>query len=327
MKKYLVIAMMICLVSSLVFATGAAEQTSNAAEKGALIGTSGMTGSWYPVAAAVSNQIRKYSDYVLTVQASGGSGENIRLMKQREYQLGMINTVIIDDAYNGKGNFAKEGEWHDVSFVCNLFPTGMQAAVWKDSDIKSFADLRGKKISPGAAGSGDLLQYEAILKFYGMEIKDVDWRPLTHTERVTGMQDKQLDMAGYATAWPSGSIIELASARPVRILGFKDPAKEIPEFLKLYPANGTETMKAGTYNGVDEDVQLITTGSIFAALPDLSADYVYNMLDCMVKGIDEIQAVHGMTKYITPENMVKMRGVIPWHTGAEKFFKDKGLIK
>ena len=113
MKKYLLIAMMICLVSSLVFATGAAEQTSNAAEKGALIGTSGMTGSWYPVAAAVSNQIRKYSDYVLTVQASGGSGENIRLMKQREYQLGMINTVIIDDAYNGKGNFAKEGECHD----------------------------------------------------------------------------------------------------------------------------------------------------------------------------------------------------------------------
>jgi TRAP transporter TAXI family solute receptor len=160
-----------------------------------------------------------------------------------------------------------------------------------------------------------------------MEIKDVDWRPLTHTERVTGMQDKQLDMAGYATAWPAGSIIELSSARPVRILGFKDPAKDIPEFLKLYPAYGTETMKAGTYNGVDEDVQLITTGSVFAALPDLSADYVYNMLDCMIKGLDEVQAVHGMTKFITPENMVKMRGVVPWHAGAEKFFKDKGLIK
>ena len=158
MKKYLLIAMMICLVSSLVFATGAAEQTSNAAEKGALMGTSGMTGSWYPVGAAVSNQVRKYSDYVLTIQASGGSGENIRLMKQREYQLGMINTVILDDAYNGKGNFEKEGPWHDVSFVCNLFPTGMQAVVWKDSDIKTFADLKGKKLSPGAAGSGRRLR-------------------------------------------------------------------------------------------------------------------------------------------------------------------------
>ena len=174
----------------------------------------------------------------------------------------------------------------------------MQAVVWKDSDIKTFADLKGKKISPGSAGSGDLLQYEAILKFYGMEIKDVDWRPLTHTERVTGMQDKQLDMAGYATAWPAGSIIELSSARPVRILGFKDPAKDIPEFLKLYPAYGTENLPAGTYNGVDEPVQLITTGSIFAALPELSADYVYNMLDCMTKGIDEVQAY---VRIITPK--------------------------
>ena len=86
----------------------------------------------------------------------------------------------------------------------------------------------------------------------------------------------------------------------------------------IYP----EDLHIVTYNGVDEDVQLITTGSIFAALPELSADYVYNMLDCMTKGIDEVQAVHGMTKYITPENMVKMRGVIPWHAGAEKFFKE-----
>ena len=90
MKKYLLIAMMICLVSSLVFATGAAEQASSAPEKGALMGTSGMTGSWYPVGAAVSNQVRKYSDYTLTIQATGGSGENIRLMKQKETQLGIM---------------------------------------------------------------------------------------------------------------------------------------------------------------------------------------------------------------------------------------------
>lgn len=327
MKKLLLVAMMVCLISSLAFATGAAEQTSNAAEKGALMGTSGMTGSWYPVAAAVSNQVRKFSDYVLTIQASGGSGENIRLMKQKEYQLGMINTVIIDDAYNGTGNFAKEGPWKDVRFVCNLFPTGMQAVVWKDSDIKTFADLKGKKISPGSAGSGDLLQYEAVLNLYGMTQKDVDWRPLTHTERVTAMQDRQLDMAGYATAWPSGSVIELASARPVRILALKDPVKDKAEFIKQHPAYGTAILKAGTYNGVDEDVEIITTGSIFAAIPELNDAYVYNMLDCMYKGIKDVQSVHGMTKFITLETGADMRGVIPWHPGAEKYFKEKGIIK
>ena len=327
MKKLLLVAMMVCLISSLAFATGAAEQTSNAAEKGALMGTSGMTGSWYPVAAAVSNQVRKFSDYVLTIQASGGSGENIRLMKQKEYQLGMINTVIINDAYNGTGNFEKEGAWKDVRFVCNLFPTGMQAAVWKDSDIKTFADLRGKKVSPGSAGSGDLLQYEAVLELYGMTTKDVDWRPLTHTERVTAMQDRQLDMAGYATAWPSGSIIELASARPVRILALQNPEKDKAEFIKKHPAYGTGILKAGTYNGVDEDVEILTTGSIFAAIPELGDAYVYNMLDCMYKGIEDVQSVHGMTKYITLETGADMRGVIPWHPGAEKYFKEKGIIK
>ena len=326
-KTLLIFACCFMLVASGAFATGGAEQTAASATKGALMGTSGMTGSWYPVAAAVSNQVSKYSDYILTIQASGGSGENIRLMKQKEYQLGMVNTVIINDAYHGTGDFKTEGAWTDVSFVCNLFPTGMQAVVWKDSDIKSFADLKGKKVSPGSPGSGDLLQYEAVLNFYGLTINDVDWRPLTHTERVTAMQDRQIDMAGYATAWPSGSVIEMASAREVRLLALADPVKDKAEFIKQHPAYGTGIVKAGTYHGMDEDVEILTTGSIFVALPDLNADYVYNMLSCMYKGIDEVQSVHGMTKYITEATGADMRGDIPFHAGAERYFKEKGIIK
>lgn len=326
MKKVFLVFVIISLVCGMAFATGAAEQTQKAAVKGCVMGSSGMTGSWYPVAAAVSTQVKKYSDYVLTVQASGGSGENIRLMKQGEYQLGMINSAIIDAAWNGNKNFEGEAPWRDVRFVCNLFPTGMQPVVWKSSDINSFADIKGHSIAPGSAGSGDAVQYEEVLGFYGITTKDVDWRPLTQTERVTSMKDKQLEVAGFCTSWPAGSIIELAASRPIKIVSF-EKSEDKNKFLEQYPYYGIGVIKAGTYHGMDEDVEVITTGSLFASIPEVPDDYIYNLLECMYKGIEEVQAVHGMSKYITEATGADMRGVIPFHPGAEKYFKDRGIIK
>lgn len=194
MKKILLALTIICLVSSMSFATGKAE-VATTDTKGLVMGTSGMTGSWYPVAAAISTQVKKYTDTVITVQASGGSTENIRLMKQKEYQFGMINSAINEYAWSATQSFKGEAPWKDVRFVCNLFPTALQAVAWKDSDVKSFGDLRGKSIAPGSPGSGDLVQYEEVLSFYGLSISDVDWRPLSHTERVAAMKDRHLDVA------------------------------------------------------------------------------------------------------------------------------------
>ncbi len=327
MKKILMVLISFCLLGNIVFATGNAEKVETTDSKGIVMGTSGMTGSWYPVAATIVTQVSKYTDSKITVQASGGSTENIRLMKQKEYQFGMINTAINEYAWSGTQYFKGEEPWKDVRFVCNLFPTALQAVSWKDSGIKTFADLKGKAIAPGSPGSGDLIQYEEILSFYGLTTKDVDWRPLSHTERVAAMKDRHLDVAGYATAWPASGIIELASSRPINLLGFKDPVKDKIEFSKKFPWYGFGTIPAGTYNGMDEDVEVFTTGSTICAISSVPDKVVYDFLDGMFKGIEEVRAVHDQAKKISLETATNMMGNIPLHPGAVKYYKEKGIIK
>ena len=178
---------------------------------------------------------------------------------------------------------------------------------------------------PGSAGSGNELGYIEIYDIFGLKPTDMAWKPMQHTERAMAFKDRQLDCLGYQTSVPSGSIMEATAQNPCRLLEIKGKERDMLIKKQVWPV--PITIPANTYNGQTEDVE--TVGDYGAALCDasISEDFVYSYLKAMFSRIDEIHAIHKSAQNVKLETAMIAKGPIPLHPGAEKFYREAGLIK
>ena len=325
MKKIVLTIAIICLAAVCVFATGSKDKAGTPKITSAVMGAGSMGGTSHATFSMIATQIKKHTpELTVTVQSSGGSSENARLIRQGEYQFGMLNSAMIVYALNGQTEFVKDGPDKDIRFVANLYPSAAQAIVRKSSNINGFADLKGKVFSGGSPVSGDLVAFEEIISFYGLTTKDMDWRPLSNTERVSGFKDRIIDSGGWVTSVPAGNILEIATGTPLRLLGLGDKGDE---FVKKYPYYTKFIVPKGSYNGLDEDVTTVAVGIIVASSSKVSDDLVYTFLKGMYMGLGELQQVHAMAHFIKLETALDGSKGVPVHSGAQKYFKEKGIIK
>ena len=333
MKKTMVVLFLILcilLVSETAFAKGKSEENYKA-----VMGSSSLGGTWYSCACKIGAVAEQYEGLNITVQATGGGAENIRLMAQNEAQLGLAEPSIASYAYNATSIF--QGDPHkDIRFITDLYPNALCAMVMKSGDIKTFEDLKtpagGKKkgFCFGSPGSGDELVWIEALSGFGITKDMLDWRPLSHSERVTAFKDRQLECLGYATAQPSGSIMEASAQTPIRLLAIGGKDRE--KILKDYPWYDPYTIKAGMYNGVDEPVETISIGGYVIVNQDVPEEFVYKILKAMYspEGLAQVQGVSAGTKAVSLETALggnKDGKILPFHPGAIKFYKEKGMIK
>lgn len=289
-----------------------------------VMGTSGIGGGWYPTASTIAGCVMKDSKSLITVQATGGGTENLRLMKQGEIGMGMAEANVMNYSYKGEGLF-KGDPYPDMRFVTQLYPIVFQAAVHADRPYKSIADLKGKSFSPGSAGSGDEAGWEEIFAAYGVSKKDCQWKPLTHTERSMAFKDRQLDAVGYETTVPAGTLLEACAQNPIRILPID--GKERDELMSKYSWYTKWTIPGGVYNGQDTDVETVATMSMIVADKSVPDQLVYDFVMGVYNNLEPIHAVHQMTPYISLETALLGKGDVPLHPGAEKAYKELGLIK
>ena len=287
------------------------------------MGTSGSGGSLHPVALKIAEVVRKYTNVNISIEETGGNTENILRMRNGEIGMGMINSAMAYYAYHGEQAFIN-GVYKDMRIVVNLFPTVVQVVVLEDSPIKSYADFKGNIFSPGSWGSGDELLYMEIFTLYGINEKDIYWRPLSHFGRALALKEKSVQAAGYFTSLPSVSILEISSKDEIRLIGIEDK-KEI--FFKKYPYYVPWVIPANTYSGQTEEVESIASGTFICADVSVSDELIYNFLKGMFSELDAIRNVHNMSKFITFESSLDAVGDMPIHSGAEKYFLEKGLIK
>jgi hypothetical protein len=255
-------------------------------------------------------------------------------MAQNEAQMGLAEPSIASYAYNATNIF--EGDPHkDIRFITDLYPNALCAMVMKSGDIKTFEDLKsngGKKkgFCFGSPGSGDELVWIEALSGFGITKDMLDWRPLSHSERVTAFKDRQLECLGFATAQPSGSIMEASAQTPIRLLAIGGKDRE--KILKDYPWYDPYTIKAGMYNGVDEPVETISIGGYVIVNQDIPEEFVYKVLKAMYspEGLAQVQGVSAGTKSVSLETALggnKDGKILPFHPGAIKFYKEMGMIK
>jgi len=321
MKKIAAILLVAIMLVSLASCNGEGRTTA------LKLTTGGVSGTYYPYGGAMAQIFSsKMNNVKVTANTSGASAENIRLVgkggKNDGADLGIVQNDVMAYAYEGVEQFS-EGKIDTFRTIATLYPEYIQIVVAKDSGINSIADMKGKRISVGDAGSGVEANAKQILEAYGLTFDDINASHLSFKESGQALQDKQLDGFFCTAGIPNAAIQEVAHQRPIKILSIDDDkAKQLKE---KYPFYVQVTIPKDVYN-TEEDANTLAVMATLICNKDLSEDLVYNLTKTLFENQAELAEAHAKGAELSLEKAVE--GVsVPFHPGAEKYFKEKGVLK
>lgn len=291
------------------------------------IGTGGTAGTYYPLGGAFAeiwNNNLKDFGVNATVESTGASAANVNLMRENKIEISIIQNDIAAYAVNGELMFEETGKYDDLRGMACLYNEPLQL-VTVNPDIKSVADLKGKKVAIGAIGSGVEANAKQILAAAGLDVeKDIMANYLSFAEASTAMKDLQIDAAFLVAGVPTAAIVDLATQRDVYVVPIDgDLAKKL---MNDYSFFAEFTYPADTYKGVTGNEKSLTVKSMLAVSANVSEDIVYNMLKSMYENGDRISNAHAVGKDIVKEKGLEGMS-IQLHPGAEKYFKEVGVLK
>lgn len=285
-----------------------------------LMGTGSATGNYYAFGNALAQVVNKHTGSNITVSSTGGSVENVRLLKKADIEMSLVQTDVNNYALNGIEQFA-DGAVKNFSAVTACYPEMVQIVVSRASGIKSVADMRGKRICVGAVGSGYEVAARQILGIYGMNYDDIDERFLSQSEAKNALQDDQIDAFFMCSGYPNANVTELSLTGRIDVISIDD--EHVGMLLEKYPFYAAFTTPDDQYK-LGHPVTSVAVMSMLVALNDLDENDVYAITAAIYENLDEIRAVNKKAEHMSLEN--PFRG-IPGnvHPGAARFYEEKGL--
>lgn len=286
--------------------------------------TGGNTGTYYAYGTALGQILGEKADLRFNIQSTGASKANIQLIDAKEVDMAIVQNDVMDYAYNGTDLFEADGAVTGFSAMAGLYAEVVQIIARPGSGIETIADLKGKDVSVGDAGSGVEFNAKQILEAYGISFDDINKQNLSFGASADAYKDGKID-AFFATAGaPTTAIMDLVSSQSILVLGIEEDKAE--ELKGSYPFYTTYTIPAGTYTGVEEDVETLAVKATFIVSNDLSEEVVYNMTKALFENKDAISSANQKGAELDPAYAVE--GIsIPFHKGAEKYFKEIGVLK
>jgi TRAP transporter TAXI family solute receptor len=313
----------ICAFSMITFAFSA----DSFAKKRIVFGGGPAGGTFQVVANAIQvyKPVKAIKDYSVKAQTSAGSVENLRKVNAGRQQMGVVYSGHVWLGRNGQmKNDPKKYE--NVLAVAWLYGAPAQLVIRADSGIKSVKDLVGKKVGVGNAGSGAFANCELFFSHMGVWDK-IERNAMGYNDAAQAFGNNQLDAFWLFTAFPSGAVIMAAQTNDIGMVNL-DADAEASGFYKKYPYFGKLAVPAGTYKGVDYDSPSFQDSTLWVANSKTPADVVYKLLSIIYT--DE-GLKHMVEQKKTFKHMSLKTGatniVTPFHPGAEKFWKEKGMIK
>ncbi|MES2999665.1 MAG: TAXI family TRAP transporter solute-binding subunit [Pseudomonadota bacterium] len=290
------------------------------------IGTGGTAGTYYPVGGMIANAVSQPGKLVATAQASNGSLANVTAVAGGALEAGMTQSDVATWAYTGTGAFEGKPKIADLRMIANLYPESIHLVVKKGSGIKSVADLKGKRVALDEPGSGTLINARMVLAAYGVKETDIKPEYIKPNQAGDKMRDGALDAFFFVGGAPAGAITELASSGTgIELVALTGPQAD--GLRKANPYFAVDNIAAGMYKDVAA-VQTLAVGAQLVTSAKVDAETVYQVTKAMFNDATQktLAAGHAKGKFITKENAVQGVG-IPFHPGAEKFYKEAGLIK
>ncbi|MDF2679144.1 MAG: C4-dicarboxylate transporter substrate-binding protein [Brevibacillus sp.] len=329
-KRSTLLSLTLLLTMSLVTACGGGGNAAPGGQGGSaggsndpsqlIIATGGTGGTYYPLGGGMADHITKNAGITTTAQATGASAENIRLLRDKKADIAFTQNDIGEYAAKGTNMFEKDGKIEAFQALGALYDETIQIVVSADSNIKSVADLKGKRVSVGAPGSGTEVNAQQILEAYGLKFEDTQLQRLSFADSAKAIQDGQLDAAFQTAGTPTAAITELAATTGVKIIPVD--ADKIDAIIAKYPFYVKTTVPANTYQTVPEEVTTVSVKSMLVVRADLSEDLVYKVTKAIFDNTDKLG--HAKAKEIKMDKV--LAGVsLPVHPGAKKYFDEKGV--
>jgi TRAP transporter TAXI family solute receptor len=283
-------------------------------------------GTFQVVANAIQvyDPVKASKDYRVKAQSSAGSVENLRKVNRGKMQFGVVYSGHI---YLGRlGKLKKDTrKYEDVMAVSYLYGAPAQLVVHKGSGIKSTKDLVGKKVGVGNAGSGAFANCELFFTHMGVWDK-IERNAMGYNDAAAAFGNNQLDAFWLFTAFPSGAVIMAAQTNDIELVDLGKDAEE-SGFYEAYPYLSKLSVPPNTYKGVDSETPSFQDSALWVANSKVPADLVYDLLSKIYT--DEGLAHMRQQKKTFKEMSVKtgINGIVtPLHPGAERFWKEKGLL-
>jgi len=290
------------------------------------IGTGGTAGTYYPVGGILANAISQPPKLVLTAVASNGSVANVNSIMGGSLESGFSQADVAYWAFTGTGIWEGKPKAADLRAIANLYPESIHLVARKGAGIKSVADLKGKRVSLDEPGSGTLVDARIILGAWGLKDSDVKAEYLKPNQAGDKMKDGAMDAFFFVGGFPAGAISELASTGAgIELVPIDGP--NAAKILAQYKFFAADAIPANTYKGVDA-VKTISVGAQWVTSAKVPAEIVYEVVKGMWgdKARGALDAGHAKGKMIRKETALSGIG-IPLHPGAEKFYKEAGLLK
>jgi TRAP transporter TAXI family solute receptor len=294
------------------------------AQQSLVIATGGTGGVYYPLGGGFGNIIGKeIPGYTATAQVTGGSVANLQLIASGKADLCYSQVDAAWDAINGKGKFPNK---LPVRALVVMYPNHMHAVTVEGTGIEKVEDLKGRRVSAGSPGSATEVYAIRVLEAAGLSDEtDIKKERLGVAESVNALKDKKIDAFFWVGGLPTAAVTDLA-ATPNTKIKILDIAHFTPKMNAKYgPLYAEATIPAATYKGMDKDAKNNTVWNIMAVNASMSEDLAYKLTKTMLEKRDDLALVHKEALNIKPEWQTSNRAGIPWHPGALKYFKEKGI--
>ncbi|MBA2779057.1 TAXI family TRAP transporter solute-binding subunit [Billgrantia kenyensis] len=285
------------------------------------IATGGTGGVYYPIGGGFAEMINNHIEgSTATAEVTGASVENMGLIMRGDADLALALADTVYQAYNGTGDF--EGrQIEDTRALASVYPNAVQLVTLADSDIQSLEDLRGKRVSVGAPGSGTELNARALLEANGITYDDFRPQRLNFNETADAIRDGDIDAGFWSVGPPTSSILNLAATRDIRLVGFSE--EEIDNAREVEPTFAAYELRAGMYDGMDEAVQTISIPNVLVVNADMDEELAYQLTKLLFENTDELIAVHPAANDTTVDFSIDSTPV-PFHDGALRYYEEVG---
>lgn len=287
------------------------------------IGTGSVMGVYYPLGGAISSLISENIDgYNCSAESTGGAVENATLMIEGSLDLGFVAASTLYDAQHGLNAF--EGKDTDQCLaIFSFFPEVVQI-LSTDENIRTVEDLRGKRVAVGQIGAGTETMARVILDLYGMSYDDIDEDFLGFSDAASGLKDKTVDAAFTWAGIPTASVLELGATHGISMINFTD--EELNELLKISSYCVPATVTKQQYPSLYEDVQTFSIPAIVCGSADLSEEFVYDLLVTVFDNLETLKQTHERGGDLSLETALDGLDGAKLHPGAEKFYREKGIL-
>ena len=302
--------------------------TALAEDKFVTIGTGGQTGVYYAVGQSICKLVNRSNDenkIKCTAPSTGGSVANLNAIKAGEMDMGVAQSDWQFHAYNGTSKFKDQGANGDLRAVFSVHPEPFTVIARTDANVKSLADLKGKKVNIGNPGSGQEGTWNVVWSALGFSNDDLALASqLKSSEQSSALCDNKVDAIIFTAGHPNGSIKEATTSCDAQLINVTGP-----EIEALYNDNAyyaPATIPGGMYKGTDEDVTTFGVGATFVSSTNTDADTIYAIVKAVFENFDRFKKLHPAFGNLKEADMIVNNLSAPLHEGAKRYYKERGWL-